>query len=164
MSTAPRKSARNQTLPLTEQKFLKSIATDLPQLKARCYCLYQAGWTLSAIGEPLGRARSTVRSWIVSGPYPAQSDIPQPIDKTYVRKRPVSPGISDTDLTRLRALAPLARRYRARFPESHSATIANNNLSTLTRQLHSEGVSIQELADATGVTYRAMYRRVKNVR
>jgi hypothetical protein len=164
MSTAPRKSARNQTLPPSEQKLLKDISSDLPQLKARCYCLYQAGWTLSAIGEPLNRARSTVRSWVLSGPYPEQSDIPQPVDKTYVRKRPVSPGISPENMRRLKALAPMARKYRARFPENHSATIANTSLSALTQELHSQGVSIQELADATGVTYRAMYRRVKNVR
>jgi len=159
-----RRSARSQPLPLKEQKHLLALVETPPLLKVCCYSLYMAGWTLSAIGDALGKARSTVRSWIVSGPYPFDTTIPKPADKSYVRRRPISPGISPTDKSRLAKLAPIARRYRARLAPTHSATLANNELTDLTRALHATGVSIQQLADATGVTYRAMYRRVKNVR
>lgn len=158
-----RRSARNQPLPEEEVTHLRQLLDHPVELKARCYSLYQAGWTLSAIGIPLDRARSTIRSWITSGPYPFQDDIPLPLNKQYVRRRPRSPGIDSATRDKLSTIAPLARRYRSRFPDSHSATIANRELTTLTQRLHSQGVSIQELADATGVTYRAMYRRVKNV-
>jgi hypothetical protein len=159
-----RRSARNQSLPPEEQAHLLSLAGTPQALKARAYCLYQAGWTLSAIGEPLQKARSTVRSWVLSGPYPQQDDVPLPENKEYVRKRPVSPGIDQPTRDHLQTLAPIARRYRSKLPLSHSATQANRELTNLVQELHEAGVSIQELADATGVTYRAMYRRVKNVR
>jgi hypothetical protein len=35
----------------------------MPGLRARTLALRNAGWTLAAIGEPLGAPRSTVRSW-----------------------------------------------------------------------------------------------------
>jgi hypothetical protein len=158
-----RRSARNQPLPQTEVTHLLSLAGTPQALKARAYCLYQAGWTLSAIGDPLEKARSTVRSWVLSGPYPHQDDIPYPENKEYVRKRPVSPGIDQETREYLHTLAPIARKYRSKLPHTHSATLANRELTQLVRELHETGVSIQELADATGVTYRAMYRRVRNV-
>lgn len=158
-----RRSARSQPLPPQERDYLLSLVEEPAKLRARCYWLYMAGWTLSAIGDALGKARSTVRSWVVSGPYPEDSTVPRPVDKSYVRRRPESPGISSADREHLAHLAPLARKHRARLAPTHSATIANNELTQLTRSLHSRGVPIQELADATGVTYRAMYRRVKNV-
>jgi len=159
-----RRSARSQPIPPDEVTYLLSLQVDMPTLKSRCYSLYMAGWTLSAIGEPLRRARSTVRSWVLSGPYPVEDGVPIPVDKTYVRRRPPSPGLDAPTVNHLSALGPVARTYRSRFAESHTATQANRELTSLTRQLHEQGVSIQELADATGVTYRAMYRRVRDVR
>ena len=61
-------------------------------------------------------------------------------------------------------LAPQARKYRAKLAPTHSATIANNELTSICTLLHDKGVPLQDLADVAGVTYRAMYRRVRNVR
>lgn len=156
-----RRSARNQKLPQNEVETLLTLTG--VQLKARCYNLYEAGWTLAAIGTPLNKARSTIRSWVSSGPYPKQ-DTPQPEDRTYVPKKPVNPGIETADYQRIQHLAPIARRYRAKLADNHAATLANKELTDICVTLHNQGVPLQDLADAAGVTYRAMYRRVRNVR
>lgn len=155
-----RKSARNQPLPDAEVAVLRSLRGI--KLKARCHALYQAGWTLSAIGDPLGKQRSTIRLWVNSVVPSAEGvSIPLPVDKTYVPKKTPSPGISADDLERIAELAPLARKYRSKLPDTHAATRANYELTALCMSLHGRHVTIQELADAAGVTYRAMYRRVK---
>lgn len=156
-----RRSARNQSLPHSEAEHLLSLSSTA--LKARCYNLYEAGWTLSAIGYPLNKPRSTVRSWVLSGPYPHQ-EVPTPEDRTYIPKKPQNPGIPQADRQRIEYLAPIARRYRSKLAESHAATLANRELTELCITLHESGVPLQDLADAAGVTYRAMYRRVRNVR
>lgn len=156
-----RRSARNQSLPHSEAEHLRSLSST--DLKARCYNLYQAGWTLSAIGAPLNKPRSTIHSWISTGPYPTQ-EAPVPEDRTYVHKKPQNPGLTPSQISTIQTLAPSARKYRARLAESHPATIDNRELTRLCVDLHASGVPLQELADAAGVSYRAMYRRVTNVR
>ena len=156
-----RRSARNQPLPPSEVEKLLSLRG--VELKARCYNLYEAGWTLSAIGAPLNKARSTVRSWVTSGPYRKQ-DVPLPEDRSYIPKKPQNPGISPAEAETIQRLAPQARKYRARLAEGHPATVANRKLTNLCISLHERGVPLQDLADVAGVTYRAMYRRVRNVR
>lgn len=156
-----RRSARNQALPKSEAEHLLSLTST--ELKARCYNLYEAGWTLAAIGAPLNKPRSTVRSWVMSGPYP-QQDTPTPEDRSYIPKKPANPGIRPVDQNRIQQLAPLARRYRAKLADNHAATLANRELTDICVTLHKQGVPLQDLADVAGVTYRAMYRRVRNVR
>ena len=156
-----RKSARNQSLPHEEAETLRKLSGR--ELKARCYNLFKSGWTLSAIGSPLDRGRSTVRAWVATGPYPLQPT-PAPEDRTYVPRKKPNPGLTSDEKSTLQYLGPDARKYRARLPESHPATLANRELTHLCVTFYEAGVPIQEIADATGVTYRAMYRRVKNVR
>jgi hypothetical protein len=78
----------------------------------------------------------------------------------YQRKKPLSPGISDENTQRLRYLAPLARNYRSGMGLSSLQGSANTELTELATNLHLEGVSIAELARASGVTFRAMARRL----
>lgn len=156
-----RRSARSQSLPQSEQDYLLSL-TGL-DLKLRCRDLFAAGWTLSAIGEPLQKQRSTIRFWVTNAPdidTPSQRAIPSPINKSYVPKKPKSPGISEATRAELARLAPLARRYRARMTSTHQCAVANREFTELSRTLHDNHVPIQEIADAAGVTYRAMFRRI----
>jgi hypothetical protein len=156
-----RKSARNQPLPPAEVAVLRSLSG--MQLKYRCHALYQAGWTLSAIGSPLDKQRSTIRLWVNSvSPDLSRIEVPTPVDKTYVPRKTPSPGISVTERARMAELAPLARKYRSRLPDTHAATRANYELTAMCLSLYADHVTIQELADAAGVSYRAMYRRVKH--
>lgn len=156
-----RRSARSQSLPQSEQDYLRTL-TGL-DLKLRCRDLFEAGWTLAAIGEPLDKQRSTIRFWVTNAPaIPSQRNkaLPTPVDKSYVPKKPKSPGITAKEKERLAYLAPLARRYRARMTSTHISAQANLEFTELSRALHDKHVPIQEIADAAGVTYRAMFRRI----
>ena len=156
-----RRSARSQSLPQSEQEYLRTLSG--LDLKLRCRDLFNAGWTLAAIGEPLDKQRSTIRFWVTNTPdisSPRQKALPTPVDKSYVPKKPKSPGISPADVNRLAYLAPLARRYRARMTSTHISAQANIEFTELSRALHAKNVPIQEIADAAGVTYRAMFRRI----
>lgn len=173
-----RRPARNQPLPPEEVTFLNSLGQD--DLIARVYYLYHAGYTLQAIGDALTpkRPRSTIRSWLlrftppterdlVDAPIPVTKALPikRPIYKThpdgYQKKRPQSPGILPDELELIQSLAPIARAYRAKMASGAAATVANDQLTAICLRLHANGVSIRELAHAAGVTYRAMYKRLK---
>lgn len=160
-----RRPARDQVLP-------ENLAQPLAQFKNAqlfeyCRDLYHAGWTLRAIGEALEppRQRSTVRSWILKvDPEPALQ-VEAPTLRTtpeYVAKKPKNPGISPIDRYKIFELAPIARRFRAGMPPRHRAAAANDQLTAMVKALHQSGVPVQELADAAGVTYRAMARRLKD--
>jgi len=156
-----RRPARNQALPHDEAQHLQELRGTALKLRARR--LYEVGWTLSAIGAPINRSRSTIRFWVNNVPElkaGSTRPVPTPEDKTYKRKRPLSPGITPEQVNRIAYLAPIARTYRAKFPKSHPATQANEELTALAKRLHKAGVPIQQIADVAGVTYRAMYRRV----
>lgn len=161
-----RRIARQQSLPVDEVQTLRRLWDE--ELYARIRALFDAGWTLDAIGQAFDppRRRSTVRYWAnrtVRGEYPEIiSSIPRPRLKPrgYVSRRPKSPGIPPTELTQIKALAPLARRFRAKMNPSAPEAIANNELTRICMQLVESNVTVKELAEAAGVTYRAMARRL----
>jgi hypothetical protein len=164
-----RRSARNQPLPKNEAFILNRISGD--ELYLRCRELYEAGWTLRAIADAMNPpvSRSTVHSWITNLPMHIQLPIDPlpPVDppeyatpKEYVKKTKPSPGILPHQAQNIRDLAPLARKYRSRIPEGAPAYQANQALTLICKALHADGVTIQELADVAGVSYRAMAKRV----
>jgi hypothetical protein len=81
----------------------------------------------------------------------------------YIRKRPRSPGIPPALKDEIAKLEPVARRYRARMPESSAAAKSNRRLTELVVDLYNQDVTITELAAAAGVTYRAMARRLGRI-
>lgn len=166
MRNSNTRAARDQTLPDSEVATLRKL-DGLP-LWQHCSDLYDAGWTLRSIGEAFSpvRPRSTVRSWIqkLGNPHgPRQTNVPAPTLRTeteYVPKRPVSPGIPPSDLHQIQELAPVSRKFRSGMSPQHKAALANADLTRLVSILHDRGVPVQELADAAGVTYRAMAKRL----
>jgi hypothetical protein len=98
-----------------------------------------------------------------SGTEVIDAPIPMPKPKAeegnYQKKRN-SPGISSKILEDIENLAPLARTFRSRMASTSAPAVANQRLTELCKDLHSRNVSIRELAEAAGVTYRAMYKRV----
>jgi hypothetical protein len=165
-----RRSARSQPLPSEEAAHLNSLSKD--SLITRVYELYHQGWTLQAIGDALipPRPRSTVRSWLLRFTPPTERDlvdapIPAPTYKThpdgYQKRRPVSPGILPDELELIQSIAPLARTYRAKMSTNSAACVANDQLTAICIRLNMAGVSVRELAQAAGVTYRAMSKRLK---
>lgn len=169
--TMSRRSARGQKLPPQEVEYLNSITMDA--LIVRVNALYVEGWSLQCIGEALSpkRPRTTIRSWVLKASSQEKSDTRQVIDVPiptpklvteeggYQKKR-TSPGIPQNVFEDIQYLAPLARTYRSRMASTSAAAVANQRLTELCVGLHKENVSIRELSEAAGVTYRAMYKRV----
>jgi hypothetical protein len=167
MSTVPRRSARGQTLPPQEAHILGTLRDF--NLYARASQLYKAGWTLRAIGEAFSpaKSRSTVASWIErahdSTPLVDLPPVEAPTlatPETYIPVRPVSPGISKVDRDRIEVLAPIARKFRSGMSPMHAAALANTELTEICTRLAGANVPVRELADAAGVTYRAMAKRI----
>lgn len=179
------------TLPSEEISLLCELSATAQRARARQ--LYNAGWSLSAIGEALSppRSRSTVRSWVqtatpthtISLPSPpspsaassstlgtaekvnsAAAPVPSPERPRRRQRRaydPKNPTVPENDAQRIRELAPLARRYRARANPDGAYAVANEELSQLCCSLYDQGSPIRELAEIAGVTYKAMERRVQ---
>ena len=156
--------AHTPDLPKSEAIFLASLSKE--QLWRRVKDLNDAGWTLQSIADAFDppRRRSTVRSWVIKDTpecvfVTATPNPPQPKAKSR-RKRPRSPGIPHDEQLRIARLSPLARRFRARTNPSSTSFTANQELTSIAGLLYNKGVTVSELARASGVTYRAMKRRV----
>jgi hypothetical protein len=159
-----RRPARKQQLPADEAGILNALWDD--ELYTRVRSLYEAGWTLQAIGNAFSppRTRSTVRFWVNRrhSPEPLKQILPLPKYKArgYVSRRPKSPGIDSVTLLRIQEISPLARRYRAKMSPSSEEARANDELTSVCVSLINDNVTVRELAAAAGVTYRAMARRL----
>lgn len=156
--------AHTPDLPRSEAIFLASLSKE--QLWRRVKDLNDAGWTLQSIADAFDppRRRSTIRSWVIKDTpervfITATPSPPQPKAKSR-RKRPRSPGIPHDEQLRIARLSPLARRFRARTNPSSTSFTANKELTSIAGLLYNKGVTVSELARASGVTYRAMKRRV----
>jgi len=171
MPTPPkRRPAREQSLPESERALLSTLKGFL--LYRRVFLLFEAGWTLRSIGEAFDpvRSRSTVQAWVNRGREVTESDTfphiltPEYVTPAvYVPVRPASPGIPPDELARIQELAPIAKRYRASMNPRHRAAVANDELTALYGRLRSEGVSLGELANAAGVSYRAIAKRLDRI-
>ena len=161
-----RRLARDLDLPEEERRVLREECANKRQRNCRARQLYEAGWTLRAIGEAFDPPfrRSTVRYWVEQGDLTERINVPIPSPGLkpagYQRKKPKSPGISDADAKKLSSLAPKARMYRSGMPNSSAPALANEEFSKLARSLFAQNVTIAELARASGVTFRAMARRL----
>lgn len=161
-----RRPARNQELPVEEIALLGTLAP--PVLYIRVRELYDMGWTLRSIGEALTpkRPRSTIRYWI-SRPVPITGAMPLPLEDPPTPQPPSSAapkpkrGLSGAEAQRLAELAPVARRFRASMSPSHTAALANRELSEFALRLYNDTVPIRELASGCNVSYRAMARRIE---
>lgn len=162
-----RRSARNQVLPERERLALAELKGY--SLYRYMFELYSIGWTLRAIGEALQppKSRSTVQTWVDRGrevaPDPKLPPVSAPTLATppvYIPIKPPSPGIPGGDLETIQRLAPIARKFRSGMSPLHKASQANQDLTDLCLSLYDKNVTIKELADAAGVTYRAMSKRL----
>lgn len=162
-----RRSARNQTLPEDEgADLLTRRGFDLYK---RVYELYQAGWTLRAIGEVFDppKPRSTIQSWAEKGRKLTDEAPTTPISApkfrtpaVYVPVKPASPGISPADVRAIQHLAPVAQKFRSGMHPDHPASQANQILTAICVRLYESHVPISELARTAGVTHRAMAKRI----
>lgn len=157
-------------LPKDEVTFIGSLPRSASESRLRA--LWQAGWSLSVLGESLEppRPKTTVHFWVKRAvDIPQQRPTPSPPPRSLTtsvptksapRLRSISPGVPPDMKPRLRELSILARRYRAKtLPDSPLAK-ANRDLTAMAIALRSMGVPTAAIAEAAGVSYRAMARRL----
>jgi DNA invertase Pin-like site-specific DNA recombinase len=71
-----------------------------------------------------------------------------------------SPGLTEVDKGHIKSLYQLASRYRSTSSPSSAHGRANEELTALVNTLYAQGVTVREIADAAGVTYRAINKRI----
>ncbi len=157
-------------LSADEVAFIKSL--DKASAESRLRALWEAGWSLQALGSSLDPAKpkTTIHFWVrraaiveqhrpVPSPPPRSFTVSTPV-RTAPRLRTISPGVPPNVKDQLRELSDQAKRYRARTPDNHPVALANQQLTTMVKTLYTLGVPTQALAEAAGVSYRAMARRI----
>lgn len=159
-------------LPDDEIRFLSNLYDDA--LSQRLRALWEAGWSLAVIANSLkpARPKSTVHFWVqnaasVEQRRPVPPTPPKSLTTTAPlsnapRTRSISPSVPPDLRPHLKHLADLSKRYRAKTPANSPLAQANKELTELAVDLYNRGIPAAEIAEAAGVTYRAMARRISN--
>jgi hypothetical protein len=156
-----------ETLPPEQAARLRLLHAqgDHESLKTYIAALRAQQWPLRAIGEPLGLSRSTIHYFERNAKGPKDtSSIPLPERafevagaKTVRWRTHLPPEQRD----RLADLAKKARRVRAQTPANSELRIAADTLDTLIEVYLHRMVPVTEIADAMGVTHRAVTARIE---
>ena len=159
-------------LPADEVRFLSSLPTDL--LHGRLKALWESGWSLGIMANSLEpkKPKSTVHFWVQNATTqeqrrPLPPTPPKSLTSTAPllntpRLRSISPSVPADLKPRLKELASLANRYRAKTAPDSPLAIANQEFTHLARMLYNRGIPAADIAEAAGVTYRAVARRLSN--
>jgi hypothetical protein len=129
-------------LPASEIDFLNSLA--ISHRDSRLAVLHEAGWSFAVLAKALNKPKTTIHFWTkhaIKDPTMSLNPIPD------IRPR-------------LRELSLLSRRYRARTPYNSPIAVANREMTSLAVNLYAKGVPTADIANAAGVSYRAMARRI----
>lgn len=157
------------SLPSEEIEFLQALPHH--QRDSRLAILHEAGWSLSVLSRGLDKPKTTVHFWVRNAqkdPVLARRPVPKPplpITQTLqagqsLKIRTISPKVPPDLRPKIRELSIHSRRYRAKTPKDSPMAQANRELTRLAVSLHSQGVPTADIAEAAGVTYRAMARRI----
>lgn len=158
-------------LPDEEVAYIKQLT--FKKRDSRLALLHEAGWSFASLGTSIDVPKTTVHFWVRNAskdPQLLKRPIPQPhlsLPKTLsngypLRTRAITPKVPPSVRPRLRELSQKSRRYRAKSPADSPVAQANKELTTLALNLRSQGVPTSDIADAAGVSYRAMARRIAN--
>lgn len=162
--------ANKTRLPQDEVSFLDSLSR--PDFEARLRALWGNGWSLAILGDSLKprRPKTTIHFWVKRAENQKQfRTLPSPPPKSLTTEAPTkkaprvrskSPNVPPSMKPRLRELATLAKRYRARSTSDSPFAQANRDLTATAVTLRSMGVPTAKIAEAAGVSYRAMARRL----
>jgi hypothetical protein len=157
-------------LPDDEIRFLRALSPE--QQKTRLKALWEIGWSLSTLANSVDpvRPKSTMHFWVRNAPTtehrrslppaPPSSLTTATPTKSAPRLRTISPGVPPDLKPKIRALSELSRRYRAKTRQDSAIALANQELTVLAKSLRDRGVPTAAIAQAAGVTYRAMAKRL----
>ena len=158
-------------LPDDEVRSLEALSS--PQMHSRLAFLHANGWSLASLGRSLTppRPKTTIHYWVRNALSPGEQRRPAPrapITSLMVvvptskapRVRFVAPKVPPDLRPRLRELAQMSRKYRARTPDGSPTANATRELTRMALELHDQGIPTSDIAAAAGISYRAMSRRV----
>jgi hypothetical protein len=160
-------------LPQSEIDYLAQLsASDKFAFQSRLKALWEAGWSLSILGNSVSpkRPRATIHYWVrQAASVPQLAAIPQPefnqplptalLGVVSATTRTIAPSVTPDVAAKLRALSLQARRYRSRTSESNQFAVANREFTALVKDLRSQGIPAVDIANAAGISYRAVARR-----
>lgn len=156
-------------LPQEEVRRLQELreSGSLPALRARVAVLREAGWSLAAVGAPLGANRSTTRMWQLgavaedvetsrqANPAPRlPRRAPAPVARLF-------PDVPLDERDELIRLAESARQVRGWTPQDAKTRTDKAEFERRLREYVSRGVPLKRLADHIGVTHRAIAARLE---
>jgi len=172
----PRRYARDQNLPDNTRMVLISLFKQGDRDRFRfVHALFEAGWTLRAIGEAFNPpiSRSTVQYWVsnfddlVSSEANFQEFMEPPKLKTpeggYERINPPSAPIPPHCASRLSQIASDARYYRSGMASTSVQALANSEMDHIVKELYENGTKVADIARAAGVTHRAIKKRIEKL-
>jgi hypothetical protein len=161
-------------LPQSEIDFLARLAASSQKaFHSRLRSLWDAGWSLSVLGNSLSpkRPRATIHYWVRKADLlPTDIVVPSPSFQkpltallgTVVpaaKTRTIAPTVTPEMSDKLKALSLQARRYRSRTTEGNSFAVANREFTVLIKELRAQGIPAVDIAEAAGISYRAVARR-----
>jgi hypothetical protein len=148
-----------ESLPLSEVEYLNSFP--YPPTR-RLAALHTWGWSLSTLAKALDppRAKSTVHNWITNEGILDMTE-PFPMPQKSLPVRSISPQVPPHAVPHLKELSKLARQCRSRTPKSSPYRLANEELTETALSLYRKGVPVELIASASGVSARAMFRRIE---
>ena len=157
-------------LPIEEVIYISTLTRS--EMESRLRALWKSGWSLGVIGSSLSPAvpKTTVHFWVRRAvdvnqlkavPLPPPKSLTTSVPTKHApRLKSISPGVPPEIRIRLRELSALSKRYRAKTSPTSPLAQANDELTQIARQLRNRGVPTATIAEAAGVTYRAMARRL----
>lgn len=164
-------------LPQSEIDFLTRLSVSDPaEFHSRLRVLWEAGWSLSVLGNALNpkRPRATVHYWVRRASAPSAALLSVAVPSPSFQKpltallgtivpdaktRTVAPTVTPELSDKLRTLSLQARRYRSRTTEGNRFAVANQEFTQLIKELRSQGIPAVDIAEAAGISYRAVARR-----
>lgn len=153
------------TLPDDEGVLLRHLReTDRRRFLIRVRALVDAGWPLRAVGEPLGKGRSTVRAWKVAAGEAHVSDLeslPPVPNRARLKVVRLRPDVPEEERPHLLELAQKARSVNRWTPPDAPERKASQELNETLATYVERGVPVRTLANRLGVTYRAVVARLE---
>lgn len=142
-------------------EYLKTI--DLPDFYQYVLSLRKNKWPLRAIAEPLGVSRSIVSVWekkAIDVDLPDTEQLPPSLPKEM---KPVYSKyiLQPEKIKELRKLAKSASKVRRYTDENALSRVSAIKLENLLREYKDEGASLSQLANACGVSRRAIAQRLE---